>query len=37
MNPPFVMTAHDWLQLLLQFLALSLLAVGGAISTAPEI
>ena len=36
MNPSFVMSAHDWLQLLLQFLALSLLAVGGAISTAPE-
>jgi chromate transporter len=30
------MTGNDWLQLLLQFLALSLLAVGGAISTAPE-
>jgi len=30
------MSAADWLQLLLHFLTLSLLAVGGAISTAPD-
>jgi chromate transporter len=30
------MSAADWLQLLLHFLMLSLLAVGGAIATAPE-
>ncbi|MDR2154931.1 MAG: chromate transporter [Burkholderiaceae bacterium] len=30
------MSAADWLQLLLHFLMLSLLAVGGAITTAPE-
>ena len=31
-----VMQSGDWLQLFLQYLALSLLSVGGAISTAPE-
>jgi len=36
MNPSMVMSGADWLQLLLHFLALSLLAVGGAISTAPD-
>jgi chromate transporter len=30
------MTWSDWLQLLMQYLSLSLLSVGGAISTAPE-
>ncbi|MDR0274462.1 MAG: chromate transporter [Burkholderiaceae bacterium] len=30
------MSASDWLQLLLHFLTLSLLAVGGAITTAPD-
>lgn len=31
-----VLTASDWLDLFTHFLSLSLLAVGGAISTAPE-
>ena len=33
---PILMTAVDWLSLLTHFLSLSLLAVGGAITTAPE-
>lgn len=33
---PLVMTAADWLALLTHFLSLSLLAVGGAITAAPE-
>jgi chromate transporter len=33
---PIAMSAADWLQLLLHFLTLSLLAVGGAITTTPE-
>lgn len=32
---PMAMTPFDWLQLLLQFMALSLLAVGGGISVVP--
>jgi chromate transporter len=34
--PAIVMQAGDWLQLLLHYLALSLLCVGGAITTAPD-
>ena len=30
------LSVHDWLQLLLHFLSLSLLAIGGAITTAPD-
>ena len=33
---PILMSATDWLSLLTHFLSLSLLAVGGAITTAPE-
>jgi len=38
MNDPLVLTltAADWLQLFLHFATLSLLAVGGAITTAPD-
>ena len=31
-----VLTAHDWLDLFMHYLSLSLLTVGGAISTAPD-
>ena len=31
-----ILSSHDWLQLFGHFLSLSLLAVGGAIGTAPE-
>ena len=34
--PVLSMHAGDWLQLFLQYLSLSLLSIGGAISTAPE-
>lgn len=33
---PLVMTASDWLTMFLHYLSLSLLSVGGVISTAPE-
>ena len=33
---PIVMQAGDWLSLLVHYLALSLLCVGGAIATAPD-
>ncbi|NNU42905.1 chromate transporter [Ramlibacter montanisoli] len=33
---PIVMQAADWLSLLVHYLALSLLCVGGAITTAPD-
>jgi chromate transporter len=33
---PIVMSAGDWLSLLVHYLALSLLCVGGAITTAPD-
>jgi chromate transporter len=33
---PIVMNAADWLSLLVHYLALSLLCVGGAITTAPD-
>ncbi len=36
MNPLPDFASGDWLQLFLHFLALSLLAVGGAITTAPD-
>ena len=36
MNPALALQPLDWLQFLLFFLSLSLLAVGGAMSTAPE-
>jgi chromate transporter len=36
MNPALNLSAADWLALLTQFLSLSLLAVGGVISTVPE-
>jgi chromate transporter len=35
-NLRLALTAHDWLALFLHFLALSLLSVGGAITTASE-
>jgi len=35
-TPLLSMHASDWLQLFLQYLSLSLLSIGGAISTAPE-
>lgn len=35
-TPTIVMQAADWLQLLLHYLALSLLCVGGAITAAPD-
>ena len=31
-----VLSGADWLALLVHFLSLSLLAIGGAITTAPE-
>ena len=37
MNPVLQLTAQDWLSLFNHFLSLSLLAVGGAITTAPDI
>ena len=36
MNPADALSAADWLTLWLHFLSLSLLAVGGAITTAPD-
>lgn len=36
MNPVLQLGAADWLQLFAHFLSLSLLAVGGAITTAPD-
>ena len=36
MNPVLQLTAADWLSLFNHFAALSLLAVGGAITTAPD-
>ena len=36
MNPADSLSAADWLTLWLHFLSLSLLAVGGAITTAPD-
>jgi chromate transporter len=36
MNPVLHLTASDWLNLFNHFAALSLLAVGGAITTAPD-
>ena len=36
MNPVLQLTAADWLNLFNHFAALSLLAVGGAITTAPD-
>ncbi len=36
MNPVLTLSAHDWLNLFQHFAALSLLAVGGAITTAPD-
>ncbi|MEP6792396.1 MAG: chromate transporter, partial [Ramlibacter sp.] len=36
MNPVLHMTAADWLTLFGHFLSLSLLSVGGAITTAPD-
>jgi chromate transporter len=36
MSPAITLTAADWLALLAHFLSLSLLAVGGAITTAPD-
>ena len=36
MNPVLQLTATDWLNLFNHFAALSLLAVGGAITTAPD-
>ena len=36
MTHPIVMSGADWLQLLLHYLMLSLLAIGGAITTAPD-
>ncbi|MDP3797455.1 MAG: chromate transporter [Polaromonas sp.] len=34
--PQLVFGAHEWLELFLHYLSLSLLSVGGAISTAPD-
>jgi chromate transporter len=36
MNPALHLQAADWLSLFIHYLGLSLLAVGGAISTAPD-
>lgn len=36
LTPVLVLTAADWWSMLLHFLSLSLLAVGGAITTAPD-
>ncbi|HMS04436.1 MAG TPA: chromate transporter, partial [Burkholderiaceae bacterium] len=36
MNPAVTLGAADWLTLFTHFLSLSLLAVGGAITTAPD-
>ncbi len=36
MNPTLVLTTFDWLALFVHFATLSLLTVGGAISTAPD-
>ena len=36
MNPPLLLSPADWLDLLQHFASLSLLAVGGAITTAPD-
>ncbi len=36
MNPHLTMTVADWLTLFTHFMSLSLLAVGGAITTAPD-
>jgi chromate transporter len=36
MNPVLQLGAADWLQLFAHFLSLSLLAIGGAITTAPD-
>ena len=36
MNPVLNLSAADWLQLFEHFASLSLLAVGGAITTAPD-
>ena len=35
-TPELVFTAADWLSLFLHFLSLSLLSIGGAITTAPD-
>lgn len=37
MSTTITMTAADWLSMLVHFMSLSLLAVGGAITTAPDI
>ena len=37
MNPVLTLTASDWLGMFQHFASLSLLAVGGAITTAPDI
>ena len=36
MNPVLTLTASDWLGMFQHFASLSLLAVGGAITTAPD-
>ena len=36
MNLPIVLSAADWLALFVHFMSLSLLAIGGAITTAPD-
>ena len=36
MNPALTLTAADWLGMFQHFASLSLLAVGGAITTAPD-
>ena len=37
MSTAITMTSADWVNMLVHFMSLSLLAVGGAITTAPDI